>query len=78
MQLILLLSGLYVYQNHLSSGVIEEVEVDESVANATAVYITNRYYQRVITAPDAAVRVVERTGANWCHLITFTNYFQTS
>ena len=78
MQLILLLSGLYVYQNHLtSSGVIEEVGVDESVANATAVYITNRYYQRVITAPDA-VRVVERTGANWCHLITFTNYFQTS
>ena len=78
MQLILLLSGLYVYQNHLSSGVIEEVEVDESVANATAVYITNRFYQRVITAADAAVRVVERTGANWCHLITFTNYFQTS
>ena len=77
MQLILLLSGLYVYQNHLSSGVIEEVEVDESVANATAVYITNRYYQRVITVADA-VRVVERTGANWCHLITFTNYFQTS
>ena len=72
LQLLLLLASLYVYQN--SRDTEEDVGVDESVANNTAVYITNRFYQTVITADDE-LRVVERTGANI--FIAFIHYLQT-
>lgn len=58
---LLLLSSLYVYNNQLKSPAEQEVIVEEALANATLVYITNRYYQRVITSTEG-LRIIERIG----------------
>ena len=58
---LLLLSSLYVYNNQLRNQAEEEVIAEEAISNATQVYITNRYYQRVITNSQG-LRIIERIG----------------
>ena len=58
---LLLLSSLYVYNNQLRNQAEEEVIAEEAISNATQVYITNRYYQRVITKSQG-LRIIERIG----------------
>ena len=58
---LLLLSSLYVYNNQLRNQAEEEVIAEEAISNATQVYITNRYYQRVITN-NQGLRIIERIG----------------
>ena len=61
LKVLLLFSSLYVYNNQLRNPTEEDIVADEAIANTTGVYITNRYYQKVVTTTDG-IRIIERIG----------------
>ena len=61
LKVLLLFSSLYVYNNQLRNPTEEDIVADEAIANTTGVFITNRYYQKVITTTDG-IKIIERKG----------------
>ena len=61
LKVLLLFSSLYVYNNQLRNPTEEDIVADEAIANTTGVYITNKYYPKVLTTADG-IRIIERIG----------------
>ena len=63
MQELLVLLVLFFLYNHLRNPPDPPVEVEQVLSSGGQVYITNRYFQRVIRAhQDGKLRVAERVG----------------
>ena len=52
LKVLLILISLTIYQNHSRNPFENEVLVNEAITNASSVYITNRYFQQVISISD--------------------------
>ena len=63
LKVLLLLISLTIYQNHSRNPFENEVLVNEAIANASSVYITNRYFQQVISIGDG-IKLREKIGSN--------------
>ena len=61
LKVLLLLISLTIYQNHSRNPFENEVLVNEAIANASSVYITNRYFQQVISIGDG-IKLREKIG----------------
>ena len=62
LKVLLLLISLTIYQNHSRNPFENEVLVNEAIANASSVYITNRYFQQVISISDG-IKLREKIGS---------------
>ena len=63
LKVLLILISLTIYQNHSRNPFENEVLVNEAITNASSVYITNRYFQQVISISDG-LQIREKIGTH--------------
>ena len=61
LKVLLILISLTIYQNHSRNPFENEVLLNEAITNASSVYITNRYFQQVISISDG-LHIREKIG----------------
>ena len=63
LKVLLILISLTIYQNHSRNPFENEVLLNEAITNASSVYITNRYFQQVISISDG-LQIREKIGTH--------------